>query len=1011
MNKSPITIAIQTAIYTAIAGSALTFAPATFAADAENEIAKPVAQTAATEAQKVEADEKIIVTGSRLRRDSFTVSTPLVTMGKEAIGDTGLGEMGQILVDNMPGLSFGSSNSTSQSSVSTTGITTVELRNLGDYRTLTLIDGRRVVSNSKSGNVVSTSTIPSGMVERVEVITGGAGSTYGADAVSGVVNIITQTGKEGFDFKVRGGESVDGGAKEFTLDGSYGSSFADDRGYLFFSANYDKDYGLKYGDRQRASQEASFDYNTDTMRNEILTADGYMPLSETPMSDWRSRSDGTLGGIFQESSKFDTIHWYEGQTLHSAPYDKYLEEKVGINSREFVQLKVPSERVSAAFKVDFDITDDITFYSQVQWSGNFTVNDKSPEDSGDSETATYTDRETGLPGTVNLGRIPIDNPYVPAEIRETAGQYKDRIYWDRRYAEVGPVSTDNERETVRAWAGLQGVIFDGEWDWDISAGYGKFHQVQYRNNEIDVFKAKKALDAGYAADGTIQCNDAAARAEGCVPLNVFGEGSITPEMANYIRVNPTLNVYNEQVNVMGYVAGDLFEMPAGQVATVFGFEYRKDTQEAVTDDALTYGGVTWNLIPAFKGSISVAEVFGEASFPLLRDLPGVEHLSLETSLRLSDYDIANVELVSSYKLGFMWSVGAGVNVRGNYAVSQRAPSVNELYEPAAGDFDRFDDTCDGVTATSNGAGHDNCRLEPGIAATIAADGEFEDDSNGYSPDSGNPELFEETGTTVTFGVTYEPRFIDGLSIAVDYYDITITDAISSYSNEDLLDQCYGSSITLGDANEFCDVISRDGEGQLTEIVQRSYNIDDLTTRGVDIAVAYAYDMNTFGSLKLKMDWTHLLEHSNTKTGNDGSFTTDYAGYVGLFDDKAAASVAWYLDDLRVRWSTTYKSAALRSVTNEDAWTDNVERCAAGEETCITDPERPAFQYYSSYFKHNLSVSYNIEMDDNSSLRVFGGVNNIFDDKGEFYYGGRGNYGSEYDAGVGRFVYLGAQVSF
>lgn len=314
MNKNQITIAIQTAIYTAIAGSAIAFSPATLAVDTENEIAKPIVQAEQSdETKQVNADEKITVTGSRLRRDSFTVATPLVTMDKEAIGDTGLGEMGQILVDNMPALSFGTSNATSQSSVASTGITTVELRNLGANRTLTLIDGRRVVSNSKSGNYVSMSTIPSGMVQRVEVITGGASATYGADAVSGVVNIITQSGKEGFDFKARGGESTDGGAKEFTLDASYGTSFADDRGYLYFSSNYDKDYGLKYEDRDRASQEASFSYDADTMRNEILTADGYKPFNETPMSEWRSRSDGTLGGIFQESSKFDEIYWYEGQ--------------------------------------------------------------------------------------------------------------------------------------------------------------------------------------------------------------------------------------------------------------------------------------------------------------------------------------------------------------------------------------------------------------------------------------------------------------------------------------------------------------------------------------------------------------------------------------------------------------------------------------------------------------------------------------------------------------------------
>jgi len=385
---------------------------------------------------------------------------------------------------------------------------------------------------------------------------------------------------------------------------------------------------------------------------------------------------------------------------------------------------------------------------------------------------------------------------------------------------------------------------------------------------------------------------------------------------------------------------------------------------------------------------------------------------------MSDYDIQNVGLVGSYKLGFLWTVGAGVNLRGNYAIAQRAPSVNELYEPAAGDFDSdFGDICEGTTLTSTAAGHDNCRLEPGIAAIIADGTEFEDESSSYSPNAGNPELFEETGTTITFGLSYEPTFIDGLSLAVDYYDIAITDAISEFGNQQIINECYDSSITLGQPNEFCDVIKRDADGQIEEVLQRSYNIDELGTRGVDIAVAYAYDMNSLGSLKFKMDWTHMLEHSKTVTGNDGVIVEDYVGYAeeGIFEDKAAASVAWYLEGLRVRWSTTYKSSALRDFDDQVAWekdmTANAELCTAGDADCVSDPEALAFQELPSYFKHNLSVSYTIDMENDSEVRVFGGVNNIFDDRGEYYYDGKGKYGSEYGGGVGRFVYLGAQISF
>ncbi|KGJ88321.1 TonB-dependent receptor plug domain-containing protein [Colwellia psychrerythraea] len=1011
MKKSTLAIAIQSAIM----GGAILLSPQAYSAE-EKEVAKQAIENNQIIEQKIaqEADEKIVVTGSRLRRDNFTVATPLVTMDKEAISDTGLGELAEILVENMPSLSYGTSNSSSQSSVSNTGITTVELRDLGANRTLTLIDGRRVVSNSKSGNYVSMSTIPTGMVKRVEVITGGASATYGADAVSGVVNIITQTDKEGFGAKVRAGESVDGGGEEFTLDLDYGTSFGDGDGYVFMSANYDKQFGLEFEDRERAAIEASWDYNYDTMRNEMRTADGWQNMADITQDQWRSRGDGTFGGVFLEKSKYDTEYWYDGQVLRNDWKDN--EERYGINTKQFRMLSVPSERVSAAIKVDYDITDDIMFYSQVQWSGNYTVNDKSPEDSYEGEFATYIDRETGEPGIVELGYIPIDNPYVPTEIRETAGQYKDRIYWDRRMAEVGNIQSDNTRETVRAWAGLQGTMFDGEWDWDVSVGYGKFHQKQLRNNEFNIFRAQYALDAGYADDGvTIQCNDAQARAEGCAPLNLFGEGSISPEAADYIRANPRLDTYNEQANIMGYIAGDLFEMPAGPVSTVFGAEYRRDTQEAITDDELTYGGITWNLVPGFKGELSVAEVFAEASIPLVRDVVGVEFLSLETSYRASDYDVKNIGLVSSYKLGFLWTVGEGLNLRGNWAVAQRAPSINELYEPEAGDFDGYNDICHDTTATSDDKGHDNCRLEPGIAAEIASEGIFEDENNGYSPDAGNPELFEETGETLTIGFTYEPTFVENLSIAADYYDITITDAVDQYSNDRIVEECYATGIPLGQANQFCDAITRNSEGQIDKIVQRSYNIDELATRGVDVAMVYSYDMNRFGRLKFKLDWTHMLEHSNTSTGNEGKIKEDSVGYYDIFENKASASLAWYLDDLRIRWSASYKSDVIDYRQTQEDWeegmAENDARCAAGEPECVADPESLAFNSLPSYIKHKISISYDIELEDDASIRVFGGVNNVFDDKGPFVLGGTGNFGGEYDSGTGRFIYLGAEIQF
>jgi len=1018
MNKKLIALAVKAALI-----SSASISPWVLAAEAQKTTTKNIERTAVTDEKaprekkqtKKDETEKIVVTGSRIRRNSFTVSTPLSLVEREDITDSGLGELAEVLVDDVPSISFSTSNSSSQSSVSNTGITTVQLRNLGSNRTLTLIDGRRVVSNSKSGNSVSLSTIPAGMVKRTEVITGGNSATYGADAVAGVVNIITQTDEEGLSVKARGGESAEGGAREFTLDLNYGTNFDDDRGYLFFSSNWDRQFGLVQSDRERSATQASFGYDNEAMCNTVSTVDGRVCLRDADRADWASLGDGTFGGVFLESSRHDTQYWYDGTTLR----DDWAgnEERYGIDTDQFVMLKVPSDRFSVALKVDYDLSDDTTFYSQIQFSGNYTVNDKSPEDSYEGETATFTDRVTGEPGTVRVGYIPIDNPYVPEEIREAAEGYRDRIYWDRRFAEVGPVQTDNKRQTIRTWAGLQGTMFDGDWDWDVSFGYGRFHQKQLRNNEVNVFKLINALDAGYADDGvTIQCNSAEARAEGCVPVNLFGEGAITTSAADYIRANPELETINELYNLSGYITGELFDLPAGGVSAVFGGEYRVDKQEAITNDDFTYGGVTTNLVPPFKGQIKVAELFAEASFPILNDAAYAKHLSLEASGRISHYDLDNVDFVAAYKLGFLWAVSDELNVRGNWAIAQRAPTVNDIFEPLAGDFDSFGDVCDEVSATSDDPGHDNCRLIPAIAQEIAADPnyEFQAEGNNYSPNAGNPELEEEKGKTTTLGFTYQPAYLDGVQLAVDYFDITITDAIASFSNDRILEECYISDIRLGEANSFCDVISRDDEGQLTEVIQRSYNIDEVSTRGVDYAVAYRHDLDDMGKLKFKMKWTHLLEYSNTSTGNEGKIKTELVGFDDVFEDSASASLSWSLDGFRVKWSTKYLGPVIADREFYEEWqdeiADNAERCAEGEDTCVVNPEPLAYQHFSSYFRHDLSLSYSTNIND-SDVRFSGGIKNLFDDKGAFFATSRGNFKSEYGGGVGRFIHLAAEVKF
>ncbi|MDH3547834.1 MAG: TonB-dependent receptor [Gammaproteobacteria bacterium] len=972
-----------------------------------------------------EVIEQIIVTGSRLRRDSFNVSTPLVVMDTEAIQDTGLNSLAEVLIDEMPAVFEGASNTNGQSYVNATGLTTMSLRNQGTDRTLVLIDGRRTVPNQYSSTAVSLNTIPTALIQRVEVITGGSSAAYGSDAIAGVVNIITQQDKVGLAVEGRYGATSNGGGEEFSTDLQYGTKYANDRGYLFFAATYDDQQGIGPYERDRARIEAYYVYDEDLMCNAMQIESG----DEICMRDivggpsaWRNRSDGIAGGVFEEG-RGNGGYWYDENNVFR---DDWLEERDGIHTQQFVQLKVPEDRWTAALKTTYDFENNVKGTFQVMYAENNSFNDKSPEDEYDGGEVLILDRETLEPGTITPGRISPDNPFVPQAVRDDVSS--NGVDWERRMFEVGHIQTDNNRTTLRGWAALQGE-FGNDWQWDVSIGYGKSTQTQLRYNEINVVRERQALDAEYAEDGvTIQCADPEARAAGCVPLNIFGVGSITPEMADWLRVNPTIDSDVKQQNLLAFVSGDLFEMRHGPVPVVFGIEYRKDELDLRTDEGSQYGGITFNLIPSFAGDIDVWEAFTEMAFPL------TETFSAEISARIGEYSPSGISTVFSATTGLMWEPVEGYKLRANFARAQRAPTIAELYSPPRGDYDSYNDICEGTTldpADSPGRLYDNCRLEPGIMSALqdlADAGEepiFPDENTGYGPAAGNPDVFEETADTWTVGFSINPGWADGLRLAVDYWDISIEDKITEIGNSEIMAQCYDSSQPWGPSNPFCNEISRNADdGQIYQIMNRQYNLDSGKARGLDLALNYVFELGSMGDFELSVDWTRMFEDSDTYEGLDGLVTVDFTGQLdyGNFDDRVTASLTWRYDDWRVRWNTKYKSSVVDHNDRVDDWNElraeNDALCAANDPGCITNPEAPMYLWYPSYTRHDIAVSYLTETQSFGTLRFFGGVKNIFDDMGPFiptggdtYESGPGNFDSKFDGGVGRFWFLGAEVSF
>ena len=994
-------------------------------------------------------DGAIIVTGSRIARDTYDTAAPTVSVTGEDLLESGDSELSETLAD-LPQLTSTTNDSTVTGNTQNSGLSSIQLRNLGDNRTLVLIDGRRTVSNSGIRNLVSLSTIPSDFIDRVEVITGGTSSIYGSDAVAGVVNIITKRNERGLTLRARTGLTSRGDGQELTLGATYGARFADGRGYLLVSGTYDRDWGIRATDREWATRPIGYDYDFETGQNLFDTyyvnnsgglTSGRQPTDTFPPNIYSDLSSFIPGGVFSGKSSSRDRFYRDGKLVPLGPDVQtgepieigttdngnsgyFLPNRDGYNQRTGRSLILARKRYLGAAKLDYEFSDALEGFAQVQYSRIISGETRESVGIGWDSTFPITDPVTGITTEQEYGKIPClqngpCNPFVPPELNP--GEVPSTgagIAWDRRFDEIGGQITENKRETIRSWVGLRGKISDS-WNWEASFGYGQYKQDQWRRNEIWGDHLIQALDAETGPDGAPRCVDADARAAGCVPINLFGEGSITPEAAAWIRADLHQDLTIRQYTGQAFVTGELFQLPAGPVGAAFGLDYRKDSQTLTGDLLSQLGGTTGNAVPNFGGSISAYEGYGEVNVPILKDAPGAYLLSLDASARVAHYDIDNVGTVFSWRGGIQYAPIPDLRFRAQFARAQRAPDIAELFSPPRGNFESADDLCDGVTPTTAGRIAANCRLDPGIQALYARqaaesiDQEYEQaGSNIFSPNGGNLDLKEETADTLTLGAVFAPRFARGLSLAVDYYSIKIRDAIDAYSNRDIQLQCYDTDIPQAD-NPFCADITRNPiNGQIVELVQRQANLARFDTSGIDVAFNYRFRLDDAlgipGRFDLRYDGTHILKQKVSFQGVDGIVTNDLKGDLrdGSFKYRARGSLSWKLDNFRIRWSTTYYG----KINDSNVLRDQYLALLATN----PDAEVPTYLYIGDVWEHDLFVSFDVDSG-GKEFRLYGGVNNLFDSTSPFLPTGTEagrltNQNGVYDI-AGRRFYIGATVKF
>ncbi|MRV75579.1 TonB-dependent receptor [Duganella sp. FT92W] len=798
-----------------------------------------------------DAIQTVQVTGSRIKSPNADSPSPLQVLSAADIAASGATNLQELLQKNptmgAPSLSRTNSNFLTSGG----GTTTVNLRNLGDSRTLVLVNGRRFVSGVPGDTAVDMNTIPTDFIERVELLTGGASATYGSDAVAGVVNVILKRNFNGMTIDAQGGKSDRGDDSKRKLGLTWGTTSADGNSNIMTHFGYTKQGAVMSRDRDFAA----VDQFSKMVASTGEAADAFVPTR--PFYS----SYAPQGRFFHDTGSY--TYDRNGNVIPWSTNGSATAAATGFNRSDFRAIAVPTERYLFATSGNFAFNQDHSAFFEGTYSQTHVSTNIEPFPLAAENIYPATGGQIPAEFMVNgkLVRNPIVPNYLFDRISDTDGDGLRDYYFTRRLSEVGSRHSDADRGTFRLATGLKGTVKD--WNYEAFVSYGKTKESQVSTGQVNVMNFRNALEAIPNPAGGVMCLDAHAREQGCVPINVFGYNSISPEALKYVTAPGSLDNSIIQKLAGGSISGDLLQMPAGPLSVALGYEYRKEESASVADPLTQSGLNAGNAIPPTYGKYDVREAYVEARIPLLKDAPFAKQLSLLTAYRHGDY--STVGKTNSWNAGFEWAPTNDIKLRGTKAVSTRAPNINELFSPPSQDFPSVTDPCVGVTATSTGTYDVACRADPGVMANIQRNGKFtltQPDIQGVSGyNRGNPNLKAEKGKSSTVGIVLTPRSIPALSkftFTADYFKIDIEDAIVSTPRQYSLEQCYS-----GANPAFCAFVTRwptftgnTSAGAIRYSDTAVSNSGGKGTEGVDFTASWA-DRVGPGRMSAHMAYTYV----------------------------------------------------------------------------------------------------------------------------------------------------------
>lgn len=807
-------------------------------------------ETASTPAPADPAGEDgaIIVTGSRLTTN-LEQAAPIVS-----VSQADLALSGQVNIENvlkelpqlLPGTTAASNNPGDATA-------TANLRGLGSARTLVLVNGRRYISYDVN-QIVDLNSIPTALIERVDVVTGGKSAVYGSDAVTGVVNFVTKQDFEGVqanaNYRITG--KGDGG----TFNGGLlaGKNFAEGRGNVTLYGEYLDRKAIKQADRSYTST-ASDGGATEIPEGLLVTVDGQNAV------------------VFNEDGSYRP---YMGDSYNYAP-ENYMQ--------------VPQKRILLSAQAHYDVNDSLTLYAEGQYVHNRIKQQLAP---------------TGLSGGF---LVDIDSSFLASDTQALLSSYDigngyAPAYIYRRLTELGNRYAITTANAYRGVLGGRGTI-SGDWDFDLYGSYAETRRVKRQYGGVSSSRVQQALLTTYDGSGNLVCADAS---NGCVPLNLFGEGNISDAAADFISIDTVTRYKVTELVASGAVTNKrLFDLGAGPAGVAFGAEYRREHGSSTPDEALSSGDVIgWPSSQPTSGGYNVKELFAEIEVPILADRPFVDRLTFNGAARYSNYSTA-VNSVGTFSAGLVYAPVRDFSLRGQFSRAVRAPTINELYYGESQSYGYVTD--------------------PSLGASYPT----------YTTTGGNANLREETATTYTFGAVVQPQAVPGLSASVDYYHIKIDDFITTPGSSNILAACYGTAdngYTPYDTS-YCSLIERNsGDGSITNIQDNLANSGGVKTDGIDFEVRYGFPISLGkddSRLDLQLGGTRLLNWKYQPIASVSDLVVDCAGRFGLRCSNVYAK--WRLNG-RVSWSSKASTVSLAwrhlsPVHDDDNSTDyEVERIKA-----------------------------------------------------------------------------------